>query len=103
MAALDQVKADAEAIQAVGRSVGPKYLAGNAPFQDQVQTRGLVFDFLWNHALMLRGWAERAEVTIAEWDDLSPAQRNEAALAIIHGNLELEASDAATDCRTPSA
>lgn len=89
-AALAQVKADAEAILAVGRVVGPEYLAGTAPFQDQVHARALVFDFLWSHALMLRGWAERAEAAIARWDDLSPDERTEAALATIRANLAVE-------------
>jgi PadR family transcriptional regulator AphA len=86
-AALTQVKADADAILDVGRVVGTEYLAGTAPFQDQVPARALVFDFLWNHALMLRQWAVRAEATIARWDELSSAERTALALAIIRENL----------------
>src|SRR5206468_3113333 len=51
-AALAQIRADADAIFAMGRVVGAEYLAGTAPFQDQVHARALVFDFLWNNALM---------------------------------------------------
>ena len=40
--ALDQLRADAHAILEVGRVVGPEYLAGTAPFQDQIHTRALV-------------------------------------------------------------
>jgi DNA-binding PadR family transcriptional regulator len=86
-AALDQVKADAEAILEVGRVVGPEYLAGTAPFQDQVHARSLVFDFLWSHATMLRRWAERAEATIDGWDALPADARADAALAVIRGHL----------------
>jgi DNA-binding PadR family transcriptional regulator len=85
--ALDQVRADAEAILAVGRVVGPEYLQGTAPFQDQVHVRALVFDFLWNHAMMLQGWAARAAATIERWDEGSPAERTAAAQALIREYL----------------
>jgi DNA-binding PadR family transcriptional regulator len=89
-AALDRVRADADAILAVGRVVGPEYLAGTAPFQDQLHARALVFDFLWSHALMLRGWADRAEAAIAGWDD-APSARDEATRAIIRDHLAPDA------------
>jgi PadR family transcriptional regulator AphA len=89
-AALIQVKADADAITDVGRIVGGEYLAGTAPFQDQVHARALVFDFLWNHALMLRQWAERTEATIAQWEEVSADERVELAQAVIRHHLEHE-------------
>jgi DNA-binding PadR family transcriptional regulator len=67
-AALAQLRADADAILTVGRVVGAEYLAGTAPFQDQVHVRALVFDFLWHHATMLRDWADRAEAAMGAWD-----------------------------------
>ena|SRR3989442_14123947 len=93
-AALDRVRADADAILAVGREVGPEYLAGTAPFQDQLHARALVFDFLWSHALMLHGWAERADAAIAGWDASSPAARAEAARATIRDHLAADAPGA---------
>jgi PadR family transcriptional regulator AphA len=75
MVALEQVRADGDAILAVGRVVADEYLAGAAPFQDQVHVRALVFDFLSSHALMLREWAGRAERAIAAWPGLTPAER----------------------------
>ena len=87
-AALAQVKADADAILSVGRVVGPEYINGVAPFQDQLHVRALVFDFLWHHAKMLEEWAERTETTIGQWKVQSPAQRAEAALATIRRNLD---------------
>jgi DNA-binding PadR family transcriptional regulator len=86
-AALDQVKADADAIMDVGRVVGSEYLAGTAPFQDQVHVRALVFDFLWHHATMLRDWAERTETTFARWNEQSLDERTSSALATIRDNL----------------
>lgn len=88
--ALDQVKADADAIMTVGRMVAGEYFAGTAPFQDQIHVRALVFDFLWHHAAMLRDWAERTEATFARWNVQSPEERTAAALATIRANLERE-------------
>jgi PadR family transcriptional regulator, regulatory protein AphA len=62
--ATDQVRADAEAILAVGRVVSAEYAAGTAPFQDDVAYRSLVFDFLTSHAQMMLAWSERAESAI---------------------------------------
>ena len=84
--ALAQVRADASAILTVGRAVGAEYLAGTAPFQDQVHVRALVLDFLSHHARMLHDWADLAEGVFARWDD--PATDREAlAVEIIRANL----------------
>jgi DNA-binding PadR family transcriptional regulator len=88
--ALDQVRADADAILEVGRVVGAEYMAGTSPFQDQVHVRGLVFDFLWNHAMMLRRWAESTEAVIARWETVSPAERSEIGREIIREILASE-------------
>src|SRR5919197_3588191 len=47
--ALDQVERDAHEVLDVGRTVAAEYEAGTAPFQDQVQVRALVFDYLTTH------------------------------------------------------
>lgn len=84
--ALAQVRADAEAILSVGRVVGAEYLAGTAPFQDQVHVRALVLDFLSHHARMLLDWAEVAERTFEAWDDPA-SDRDALAAALISDNL----------------
>lgn len=85
-AALDQVQADARAILDVGRVVGPEYLAGTAPFQDQLPVRAVVFDFLSHHARMLSEWADRTATVFARWED--PAvDRQALAAEIIASNL----------------
>lgn len=81
--ALDQLRRDAEAILSVGRRVSQEYLAGSAPFQDQVHLRAFVFDFLSNHALMLQQWADRTEATLNRWPRLSEEQRTNLALRTI--------------------
>ena len=84
--ALEQVRADADSIFDVGRVVGAEYLAGEAPFQDQVHVRALVFDFLSHHALMLREWADRAEEVFDSWD-ATDVDRVETALQLIRSGL----------------
>lgn len=68
LAAVQAMHTDAGRIFEEGRIVAAEYLAGEAPFQDDVAYRALVFDFLFHHADTLRAWAERAEATIAAWD-----------------------------------
>jgi PadR family transcriptional regulator AphA len=85
--ALDQVRADAQAILDVGRVVGPEYLSGRAPFQDQVHVRGHVLDFLTHHALMLLDWADRTESAVQRWPAISPSERDSAALSLIESCL----------------
>ena len=81
--ALDQVRADANAILDVGRVVVDEYRAGTAPFQDDIHARALVFDFLSHHALMLLRWADRAERAIESWNGASDAERERGAQATI--------------------
>ncbi|HEX4491023.1 MAG TPA: PadR family transcriptional regulator [Acidimicrobiia bacterium] len=87
-AALDQVRADADAILDVGRIVGAEYLAGTAPFQDQIHVRALVFDFLSSHALTLRAWADRTEKALDAWEGAAPRTRERAARASIRRTFE---------------
>jgi hypothetical protein len=82
-AALDQVRSDADAILDVGRRVAAEYLAGTAPFQDQVHLRAFVFDFLSNHALMLRDWADRTELALDRWSAQTEHERAAAAIDAI--------------------
>jgi DNA-binding PadR family transcriptional regulator len=81
--ALDQVRRDAQAILDVGRVVGPEYLKGTAPFQDQVHVRAFLFDFLSNFAFTLREWADRTEAQVKRWDGLNDSARSREALALI--------------------
>ncbi len=84
--ALEQVRRDARAILDVGRVVGPEYLSGTAPFQDQVHVRAFVFDFLSHHALMLLEWADRTEAALGAWTR-TPEDRAELACRMIAGTL----------------
>ena len=67
----------------VGRVVGAEYLAGTAPFQDQIHARALVFDFLSHHALVLRDWADRAEIVLSAWERTAPRTQARAARNVI--------------------
>jgi PadR family transcriptional regulator AphA len=82
-AALEQIRADADAVLEVGRKVSDEYLGGIAPFQDQVHVRALVFDFLSHYALFLRDWADRTDNALDRWPRLTEEQRTRAALRTI--------------------
>ena len=87
-AAVGQIRADGAAVLEVGRVVGPEYLAGTAPFQDQVAVRALVFDFLSHHARMLIDWADRADAVLDEWTTTTDEHRTARSLQIIGDNLD---------------
>ena len=81
--AIDRVAADAEEIFAAGAEVGPQFLAGTHPFQDQIHVRALVFDFLSSYAQALRGWSERARAEVESWEDTAVEGKRAAARARI--------------------
>ena len=83
LAAVHQIRADADEIFAQGRAVADEYLGGTAPFQDDVAYRSLVFDFLYHHALMLTAWADRAEAVVVAWGSAADQQAGDEALARI--------------------
>lgn len=102
--ALEQVRADGHAILDVGRVVGAEYLAGTAPFQDQLHVRAMVLDFLSHHARMLIDWADRTEATLAAHPDPASKSRRKAALATIAANLDAyPPPTAATSATRPGA
>lgn len=101
--AVRRIRLDGEDIREAGRAIGHDFLAGAAPFQEHVQMRALVFDFLASWSLMLTDWADRSQETIAHWPEQSPHERREAALAVIADRLRdlgLVESSAAATART---
>jgi PadR family transcriptional regulator AphA len=83
LAAVHQVRADADQLIEQGAIVAAEYLQGNAPFQDDVAYRALVFDFLHHHARTLRAWADRAEAAVVSWPGEPDQPARDAALARI--------------------
>jgi hypothetical protein len=84
--AVEQVEADAAALIDVAGTIADEYLAGTAPFQDHVDHRAFVFDYLATHAEGMRGWAERTKKAIAAWPGLSDGERRDRALALIEAH-----------------
>jgi DNA-binding PadR family transcriptional regulator len=93
-AALNQVRADAHSILDVGRVVGSEYLAGTAPFQDQLHVRALVLDFLSHHARMLLDWSDRTALVFEQWTDAT-TDRDALAARIVQTNLDAYPPEAA--------
>ena len=87
LAAISQIRQDGTDILDTGRVVGPEYLAGTAPFQDQLHVRALILDFLSHYARMLTEWSNRAEQAVTAWPGQTSRQRTDAALAMIRANL----------------
>jgi PadR family transcriptional regulator AphA len=81
--AIAQVEADAAALMEVAQTVADEYLSGTAPFQDHVDHRAFVFDYLATHADGMRGWAERTRTAIDDWPAISDDERRDRALTLI--------------------
>ena len=103
--AVQRIRMDGEEVQAAGREVGQGFLDGVAPFQEHVQMRALVFDFLASWSLMLTDWADRSEQTMSRWAEQSDQDRQDAAVAIIAARLkDLGAKEApSTGQQSPQA
>jgi PadR family transcriptional regulator AphA len=57
----------ADEIQAAGRFVATEFLHERHPFPKRMHLSGLVFDFLWSWAELLRQWSARSRAEIATW------------------------------------
>jgi PadR family transcriptional regulator AphA len=86
--AVEQVRADADAILAIGRTVGDEYRSGTAPFQDHVEVRAFIFDFLSHYALMLRAWADRTDTALERWEQQSTRRRERTAISLIERSMD---------------
>jgi PadR family transcriptional regulator AphA len=81
--AIDQIEADAATLIDIADTIADEYLTGTAPFQDHVDHRAFVFDYLATHADGMRAWAERTRQAIADWPAISDDERRERALTLI--------------------
>jgi PadR family transcriptional regulator AphA len=85
--ALDQARTQAAELIRTAYAIEGEYAAERAPFQDHIEVRCFVFDFLYSFARMVYDWADRTDAEIAARQDLSPAERAERALAVIERSL----------------
>ena len=85
--AVRKVGADGLEIRQVGAPIGEAYLAGTAPFQDQVHVRAFVLDFLWSYSVLLTDWAERTARELERWPRLTPEQRRRRGQRIIAARM----------------
>ena len=87
LAALDTARARADEIQQAGATVAGEYLSGSAPFPERIHCSGIVFDFLWNFAELLRDWADRSADEISHWEDTEHEGKEARALALFSAAL----------------
>lgn len=85
--AIEQARSQAAELLRTGEGIAHEYDAGSAPFQDQIEMRGFVFDFLYSFARMVHDWAERTDAELNIRQDLSPAERKARAIAVIERAL----------------
>jgi DNA-binding PadR family transcriptional regulator len=81
--AVAQVEREASSLFEIGQTIADEYLSGTAPFQDHLDHRAFVFDYLVTHADGMRNWAERTRKTLAAWPELTNDERTQRALTLI--------------------
>jgi DNA-binding PadR family transcriptional regulator len=89
VAALEGMRDEAIAMLRIGRTIGEEYVAGRSPFQDIVDIRVLVFDFLAQVGLGVVEWAERSLAEVEAWDELTREERAERAVRLIESRIAL--------------
>lgn len=82
VAALEQVRSDAQDMLRFGGAVKQEFLEGRAALQDQAYIRALAVDFFVSLLRTVDGWAERTLAEIEGWEDLSPDGKHERGLEI---------------------
>lgn len=90
LAALRQAERDSGELLDLAVRIRSEYLAGRAPFQEQIHIRVFVYDFLLSYARMVHDWAVRTQTEIADWDDLSLEGKQERALATFQESFSVE-------------
>jgi PadR family transcriptional regulator, regulatory protein AphA len=83
VAALQQVRTDAQEMLRFGGEVKQEFLEGRAALQDQVYIRALAVDFFVSLLGTVESWADRTLAEIEGWKDLSPDGKNERGLEIL--------------------
>ncbi len=74
-------------IQAQGTIVATEYLAGRYQFPERMHLSGIVFDFLWHYAELLREWEARTRKEVETWKDVSAEGKQERALQVFREAL----------------
>lgn len=76
---------DADRLFTTARVIADEYVAGRAPFQDDVYFRALVFDFLAGFADMTADWARRSEAYVDRSRALDGEGRAAAGVELVRG------------------
>lgn len=95
VAALEQVRSDAQAMLSFGGEVKQEFLDGRGALQDQAYVRALAMDFFISLLHTVDDWAARTLTEVDHWDGLSLEEKNRRGLERI-GNLPVPAPDRPT-------
>jgi DNA-binding PadR family transcriptional regulator len=77
LAALARTREQATELLSVADAIAHEYHEGRAPFQEQIEVRALVHQFLASFAQSMRAWAQDAETEVATWDALTIEERRQ--------------------------
>jgi PadR family transcriptional regulator AphA len=93
---LRQVRSDAEEMFRFAAGIKGEFLDGMSLTQDQLYIRALAIDFFVSLLHTVHAWATRTLAEMEDWEDLSPAGKNQRGIEIIRG-LSVDTSDRALE------
>lgn len=85
---LTVAQTEAEELLRLASKIGQEYLKGQAPFQDQVAARCMIYDYLAHFASFTRDWALRSQQLVASWETLDPEARAQRGRALIEQDMK---------------
>ena len=86
---LENARYWADQIQGQGTIVANEYLSGRYQFPERAHLSGIVFDFLWHYAELLKGWESRTRLEVNTWKDVTVIGKKERAFQIFNDALSL--------------
>jgi hypothetical protein len=91
---LRAVEQEMDQWQAFGAALGTEANLTGSPFPERLHINALVHRFMWEYSEAVRTWAIWAQNEVSRWEDVSEAERREAALAIFRLSGEILAQRA---------
>ncbi len=82
-----KVEEDAGVLSLLGTNIAREYLAGTAPFQEEIEVRTFVFDFLVHYADLYKEWVVRTREELQLREGRSADERKKMALDLMRKNI----------------
>lgn len=82
-----KVEEDAGVLSVLATNIAREYLTGTAPFQEEIEVRTFVFDFLVHYADLYKEWVVRTREELQLREGRSADERKKMALELMRKNI----------------